>query len=194
MVITELKNALYFKNREEWSIWLEKNHDKLKEIWLIHYKKSSKKKGLNHFDAVKEALCYGWIDSKLKKIDDERYILRYSPRKEKSVWSKINKETAEKMIRLGRMKESGFEKINFAKKHGLWETAYTNIIRDRLPSDLKKALLTDKIAWSNFSNFANSYRNMYIGWVKNAKTNSTRKKRIDEVVKRSKINKKPGVE
>ena len=89
MAEDELANALLFKNRNEWRSWLEKNHATYTEVWLVHYKKSSGKKNLNHFDAVEEALCFGWIDSKLKKIDEERFILRYSPRKPKSIWSKI---------------------------------------------------------------------------------------------------------
>ena len=194
MTDIELVNALLFKNRNEWRSWLEKNYSIFNEIWLIHYKKSSRKKNLNHFDAVEEALCFGWIDSKLKKIDEERFILRYSPRKSKSVWSKINKENAEKMISLGKMTKAGFDKIEEAKKQGFWDTAYTNLVKERLPSDLKNALIVNNKAWNNFQNFANSYRNMYIGWVKNAKTEVTRKKRISEVVKRSLYNKKPGID
>ena len=194
MNVIELANALFFKNRDEWHNWLEKNHRAINEIWLIHYKKSSGKKGLNHFDAVEEAICFGWIDGKLKKIDEERFILRYSPRKSKSVWSKINKENAEKMISLGKMTKAGFDKIEEAKKQGFWDTAYTNLLREQLPSDLKNALIVNKKAWNNFQKFANSYRNMYIGWVKNAKTEKTRKKRISEVVKNSLENKKTGIE
>jgi len=194
MTNKELNNALLFKNKKDWRNWLEKNHKTANEVWLIHYKKSSDKMSFNHFDAVEEAICFGWIDSKLKKIDQERFILRYSPRKLKSPWSKINKETAEKMISLGRMTESGFNKIKEAKKQGFWNSAYTNLVKEKLPSDLKNALIKDKKAWDNFQNFANSYRNMYIGWVKNAKTDETRNRRIFEVVKRSSDNKKPGVE
>jgi len=187
-------NALLFKNRNEWRSWLEKNHTTSNEVWLIHYKKSLGKKSLNHFDAVEEALCFGWIDSKLKKLDEEKFILKYSPRKSKSVWSKINKENAEKMISLGKMTQAGLDKIEEAKKQGFWDTAYTNLIKERLPSDLKKALIVNKTAWNNFQNFANSYRNMYIGWIKNAKTKETRKKRISQVVKNSLDNIKPGIE
>ena len=144
MTDIELANALIFKNRNEWRSWLEKNHTIFNEAWLIHYKKSSDKKSLNHFDAVEEALCFGWIDSKLKKIDEERYILKYTPRKSKSVWSKINKENAEKMISLGKMTKAGFDKIEEAKKQGFWDTAYTNLVKERLPSDLKNALIVNK--------------------------------------------------
>jgi len=186
--------SLHFKNRNEWRKWLEINHKNIKEVWLIHYKKPSNKKSINHFEAVEEALCFGWIDSKLKKIDEERFILRYSPRKQKSVWSKINKEKAEELITSGKMTKSGLEKIKDAKKQGLWDTAYTNLVKDRLPSDLKNSLMQNKTAWINFQKFANSYRNMYIGWVKGAKTQETRKRRISEVVKRAAKNKKPGIE
>mgnify|MGYP001576358816 CR=1 FL=1 len=189
-----LEEALLFNDRNEWRSWLEKNHMNTKEVWLLHYKKQSKKQTLDHIDAVEEALCFGWIDSKLKKIDQERYILKYSPRKQKSVWSKINKENAEKMIASGKMTHAGLEKIEETKKHGLWDTAYTNKLKERIPLDLKKALLADSIAWDNFQHFANSYRNMYCGWVKNAKTNETRKRRIAQVVERSQNNKKPGEE
>jgi uncharacterized protein YdeI (YjbR/CyaY-like superfamily) len=194
MTDIDLTDALLFENRNEWRFWLEKNHTVTNEVWLLHYNKLSGKKCLNHFDAVEEALCFGWIDSKLKKIDDERFILKYSPRKSKSVWSKINKDNAEKMISLGKMTPAGFDKIEEAKKQGFWDTAYTNLVKERLPSDLKKALIVNKKAWNNFQNFANSYRNMYIGWVKNAKNEETRKKRISKVVKSSLDNKKLGIE
>jgi uncharacterized protein YdeI (YjbR/CyaY-like superfamily) len=186
--------SLHFKNRYEWRKWLEINHKNIKEVWLIHYKKPSNKKSINHFEAVEEALCFGWIDSKLKKIDKESFILKYSPRRPKSIWSKINKEKAEELIALGKMTKSGLEKIKDAKKQGLWDTAYTNLVKDRLPSDLKNSLMQNKTAWINFQKFANSYRNMYIGWVKDAKTQETRKRRISEVVKRAAKNKKPGIE
>jgi len=153
MIKVNLNNTLLFENKKKWRIWLENHHSKKNEIWLIHYKKSSNKKSINHYDAVEEALCFGWIDSTLKKIDEERYVLRYTPRKEKSVWSKINKETAEKMILLGKMTDSGLKTINLAKKHGLWKLAYTNKVKEKIPSDLQKALIIDKTAWNNFQNF-----------------------------------------
>lgn len=189
-----LEGALSFNNREEWRAWLKKNHSIVQGVWLVHYKKSSGKTTLNHFEAVEEALCFGWIDSTLKKIDEERFILKYSQRKPKSVWSKINKEKAEAMIKSGKMTQAGLEKINEAKRHGLWDAAYTNTVKEQIPSDLKQALLKDPVAWDHFRHFANSYRNMYCGWVKAAKTEKTRKRRIASVVERSQHNKKPGIE
>ena len=185
-----IENALFFNNRNEWRTWLEKNHTTTKGVWLIHYKKRSGKATLNHIEAVEEALCFGWIDSTLKRIDEERFILKYSPRKSKSVWSKINKEKSEVMITSGKMTKAGLEKIQEAKRQGSWDNAYTNKVKERLPSDLKHVLMTDEEAWEHFQQFANSYRNMYCGWVKAAKTKETRKRRITEVVNRSRQNKK----
>jgi len=139
-------NLIIFKNREEWRSWLEKNHNKFDEVWLVHYKKPSSKKSINHVEATEEALCFGWIDSKLKKIDEESFILKYSPRKPKSIWSKINKEKAEKLISLGKMTQAGLDKIDEAKKRRLWDSAYTNKTKERLLSDLKQALTSNRKA------------------------------------------------
>jgi len=182
--------AIIFKDRSEWRSWLEKNYDREDRVWLFHLKKGSEKVGVTHEEAVEEALCFGWIDSKLKSVDEEKYALKYSPRKAGSVWSRINKEKAEEMIRAGKMTGAGLEKIEEAKRVGSWQKAYTNIKRDRIPADLKEALMENGSAWNNFENFANSYRNMYIGWVINAKTSETRRKRIARVVKQSIENKK----
>jgi uncharacterized protein YdeI (YjbR/CyaY-like superfamily) len=183
-------NALFFENREDWRSWLEKNHDKETEVWLVHYKKSPGKRGMTLEESVEEAICFGWIDGKLRKMDDERFVLRFSPRKAKSVWSKINKERAERLTESGRMTDAGLAKIEEAKKSGFWNLAYTNKIKEAMPSDLKKALMKDKRAWENFQRFANSYRNMYIDWVNAAKTDETRRRRIKKTVEQSLQNKK----
>ena len=186
--------VLNFKDKKQWRSWLETNHKHFTEVWLIHCKKSSSKKSISHIDAVEEALCFCWIDSKLKKIDEEKFILKYSPRKPKSVWSKINKEKAVELIASGKMTKAGLEKIEEAKKQGLWDKAYTNLLGEKLPFDLKISLMKNQTAWNNFQNFANSYRNMYIYWVNDAKTKETRKRRINEVVRRVEQNNKPGIE
>jgi uncharacterized protein YdeI (YjbR/CyaY-like superfamily) len=185
-----MDNMLSFRNREDWRFWLKENYDKENYVWLTLYKKKFRKKGMTLDDAVEEAICFGWIDGKLKRLDNERFILRFSPRKAKSVWSMINKERAKKLIELGRMTPAGLDKIKEAKKNGLWESAYTNKIKEDVPIDLKEALMKEKKAWENFQRFANSYRNMYIGWVKGAKTTETRRKRIKKVVEQSALNKK----
>ena len=94
----ELSKALDFKDRQEWHRWLEQNHEKEAKAWLVIYKKSSKQTGFQYDEALEEALSFGWIDGKVKSIDEERFILRYSPRKANSVWSKINRYKAEQLI------------------------------------------------------------------------------------------------
>ena len=155
--------TIFCKNRDEWHTWLE------------------------------EALCFGWIDSIIKRIDDETYMQKYTPRKDKSIWSLVNKKRAEKMITEKKMGKAGLDKIEIAKENGQWEKAYTSKEIIEMPDYLEKALKTNETAWKNFNNFANSYQNMYIGWVSNAKRPETKEKRIIEVIKRSEKNKKPGI-
>ena len=114
----ELSEAFDFKNRQEWHKWLMQNHNKEKEAWLIIQKKHGSKIGIRYDKALEEALCFGWIDGKMKSIDEKKFILRYSPRKSRSVWSKINKDKAEILIAQDRMTTAGLAKIEEAKKNG----------------------------------------------------------------------------
>jgi uncharacterized protein YdeI (YjbR/CyaY-like superfamily) len=190
----EFENAIYFKDKADWRQWLEKNHADSNDVWIIHYKKHSGVPSVSIAEAGEEALCFGWIDSKMKSIDADKFILKYSPRRPKSAWSKINRERAEKMITLGKMTFAGLAAIEIAKKNGNWEAAYTNTAGNEMPSDLKEALEASPSASSNFESFANGYRHTYIRWVNSAKTAETRRKRIAEVVSYSLLNKKPGIE
>jgi uncharacterized protein YdeI (YjbR/CyaY-like superfamily) len=185
--------ALHFENRQQWRQWLEANHATELEAWLVHFKKGSPTAGVSLDDAVEEALCFGWIDSKLMSIDKQKFLLRYAPRKRDSVWSQINKERAERLIASGEMTDAGMVKITEARRRGLWEAAYTSRNQDIIPPDLRAALVTNELAMANFEKFANTYRNAYIGWVTGARTTATREKRISEVVERSAHNQKPGI-
>ncbi|MFC1942253.1 YdeI family protein [Chloroflexota bacterium] len=189
----DLGKALDFQSSQEWRKWLQLHHNIDNEVWLLIYKRRSSKTGISYNGALEEALCFGWIDGKMQSIDEDKFFLRFSPRKAKSVWSKINKEKAELLTVQRRMTDAGLAKIEEAKKNGLWETAYTNKKKDTIPNDLEVALSQNSLAWDNFHSFANSYRNMYIGWVTGAKIEETRKRRIAEVVKRATLNKKPGI-
>ena len=163
-------------------------------IWLIYYKKHVNKQSILYEEAVEEAICFGWIDSQVNRIDDKRFMQKYTPRKPGSVWSMINKERAQRMIKKGSMTSAGSESIAQAKKSGWWQKAYTSRKKLSIPEELKKTLQKNKKAWENFTNFANTYQNMYIGWVLDAKREETRKRRIKDVVKRSALNKKAGIE
>lgn len=174
-----------FTNREEWRKWLEENGASEKEVWVIIYKKNSEPKGLRYQEAVEEAICYGWIDSKMQSIDASRFRQRFSPRKKNSIWSKLNKETAEKMIQKGKMTPAGFKKINEAKSNGKWDTAYSSKTAPAIPEDLAKALKENEPAWNNFNEFSNSTKLQYVYWVNSAKKDETRRKRITAVVERA---------
>lgn len=183
-----MTKQLYFADRDDWRAWLEQNHATEKEAWLVHYKKHSDKPGIPYEDAVEEALCFGWIDGLLRSIDGEKYTLRYSPRRIKSIWSEANIKRAESMIQQGRMTEAGRTKVNQAKESGEWHNATLREMLE-IPPDLDKALETDKQARSNFKRLPPSRRKQLIWWVTSAKKEETRRRRINEVVQLSKENK-----
>jgi len=186
--------TLYVVNRDDWRAWLKKNHNSQKEIWLIYYKKHTGKPRIPYDDAVEEALCFGWIDSTVKRIDEEKYAQKFTPRNEKSNWSELNKKRARKMIKAGRMDQAGLAKFKQAGNQKK-EKSKDAPPKKRLvvSPDLKKALSANKKALENFNNFAPSYRRLYIGWITAAKRPETREKRIKQTVKWSAENKKPGM-
>ena len=186
--------TLCFKSGGEWRKWLEANHGLQREVWLKHSKSRSDGICFGMSEAVEEALCFGWIDSKLVSLDKDYFALRYSPRKPNSVWSRANREKAERLLESGRMTSSGLALIDEAKRRGAWDTAYADKEPEDVPPDLRESLSKDVRAWANFLSFPNSQRNMYIRWVTGAKTQETRRRRIAEVTSRSASNRRPGVE
>ena len=188
-----LEGAVVPADSLEWRKWLEENHSTSSEAWLVFYKRNSGRANLSYDEALEEAICFGWIDGKVRTVDEERYMQRFSPRRPGSVWSKRNREIAGELVSAGRMTPAGLSKIEEARKNGKWDTAYPKRPVQTLPDDLREALEADPEAWEFFRNLANSYRNNYIGWVNAAKTEPTRQKRMAEVVKRSRLNQKPGM-
>jgi uncharacterized protein YdeI (YjbR/CyaY-like superfamily) len=182
---------LYFVSSAEWREWLEHNHKAATEAWLVHYKKGTKKPGVSYREALDEALCFGWIDTKLKSLDKESFKLRWVPRQPGSLWSKQNKDRAEELVEQGRMTGAGLASIEEARKSGNWDKAYTLLTRWDTPEDLRKALAQNPQALAQFEAWANSHRNQYIHWVNSARTQATRDKRIAEVVRRAEANIKP---
>lgn len=140
-------------------------------------------------NAVKVAICYGWIDSTVRKIDDERRKQTFTPRKDKSVWSKINKNYIDELIANNLMHESGLKKIEIAKQNGSWESldAVENL---EIPSDLQTAFYKNKIAEENYHNFSKTYRKSYLYWLNQAKREETRQNRILEIISLCEQNKK----
>lgn len=175
---------------EEWRRWLEKNHRTSLGVWLIYYKVKSGKPSVQYSEAVKEALCFGWIDSKVKSLDEERYMQIITPRKPKSVWSKLNKQYIEELIEQGLMTTFGLEKIEAAKQDGSWNSldAIEALI---IPSDLKQALEANKTAKDYFEAFSNSSKKNILFWIDSAKRPETRLKRIEQTVNSAVQNKSP---
>ena len=177
-----MSKALHVNKREDWRQWLEKNHDKEREVWLIFYKKHTGQPRVPYDDAVEDALCFGWIDSIVKRIDDEKYAQKFTPRKRDSKWSELNKKRVKKMIQEGRMTEAGLALINAAKKSGKWEQVISQPKEFAIPPEVIKAISANKKAWENFNNLAPSYKKQYIGWITTAKKEETRQRRLKEAV------------
>jgi uncharacterized protein YdeI (YjbR/CyaY-like superfamily) len=173
---------LYVTDREQWRNWLSENHAAEAGIWLIFYKKETSKPSIEYEAAVEEALCFGWIDSIIKKIDAERYARKFTPRSDKSIWSALNKKRVNKMIKQGRMTEIGLAKIKAAKKTGLWDKDARPQISLDIPPEFAKALARNKKAKQNFDKLAPSYRRHYIGWITVAKRPETKQRRIAESI------------
>lgn len=175
------KPILYFKNDTEWRNWLHENHDTHKAVYLIFYKVSSDAESMRWEEAVKVAICYGWIDSTVKKLDEERRQQLFTPRKDNSVWSKLNKTYVTELIEKKLMHKSGLQKIEIAQKNGSWESldAVENL---EVPKDLQLAFDKNKIAFSNYENFSKSYRKNYLAWLNQAKREETRQNRIKQII------------
>ncbi|WP_293873402.1 YdeI/OmpD-associated family protein [Flavobacterium sp.] len=177
----EEKEHLYFKNAQEWTEWLHENHLISTGVYLIFYRVDSSFESMRWEEAVQVAICFGWIDSTVKKLDDERRRQMFSPRKDKSVWSKLNKTYIQKLISDNLMHQSGFKKIETAKLNGSWESldAVENL---EIPLDLEVAFFNNKTAFTNYNSFSPSYRKNYLYWLNQAKRQQTRQDRIVEII------------
>lgn len=177
----EVVEQFYAPDRKTWRKWLEKNHAKKQGVWLIYYKKESGKPRVAYAEAVEEALCFGWIDSRPNALDAERYMQLFSPRKPKSPWSKLNKERAERLIKAGLMAPAGMDKIEQAKKNGTWDS-YDEVEVLTMPPDLERALDANPAAKRNFEAFPPSSKKNILWWIASAKRPETRTRRIQETV------------
>ena len=174
-------NAIHPKTRAEWRRWLEQHHTQNEGVWLISYKKAAGKPRFDYEEAVEEALCYGWIDSRGNKLDDERSMLWFAPRKPGTGWSKLNKGRIEKLIAAGAMRPAGMSKVEAAKQDGSWN-ALDGVEALEIPPDLKKAFAANKTAKQYFDAFPRSVKRAILEWIASAKKPETRTKRIDETV------------
>jgi uncharacterized protein YdeI (YjbR/CyaY-like superfamily) len=185
------------KTRRQWRQWLEKNHSVCSGIWFTFYKKETGKPRVGYDEAVEEALCFGWIDSLPRKLDEERSMLKFTPRKPKSVWSKLNKSRIEKLTAQKQMMQAGLASVLLAKKNGSWDilTASDNAAENNeLPQDLEKILAKNKKAKNNFLQFSFSIRKQFLSWLDSAKRPETREARLKQTVLMAAANKKPGLQ
>jgi uncharacterized protein YdeI (YjbR/CyaY-like superfamily) len=179
--VGELK-TLYVTNRKEWRDWLEKNFDKESEIWLVYPKKSSGKPRIEYNEAVEEALCFGWIDSQAKSIDENTSAQRFSPRRPSSSYSQANKERLKWLYEKGLLHPSV---IDAARK----------IIEEKFvfPTNILEAIKNDKTAWENYIKFSESYRRIRVAYIEGARNRPDEfKKRLNNFIEKCRANKQIG--
>ncbi|EAR01661.1 YdeI/OmpD-associated family protein [Maribacter sp. HTCC2170] len=172
----------YFENDKEWRAWLDKNHLTVRGVYLIFYKKGHEKESMNWEEAVRVALCYGWIDSTVKSLGDGKRQQYFCKRKPKGTWSKVNKLHIKDLTKLGLMHESGLKAINSAKSNGSW-TLLDDVENGIVPKNLQNAFKQSPIAFKHFQNFTFGQRKSYLYWLKQAKREETQQKRIKEIIK-----------
>lgn len=179
--------SYYARNRSTWRRWLSRNAARKDFIWLIIYHQNGSRPSVYYNEAVEEALCFGWIDSKPNKRDSESYYLYFARRKPKSNWSKLNRERAAKMILSGKMTPAGQQAIDLAKERGTWMALdpVDNLI---IPPDMKLLFKKNPVARKNFEAFSPSAKRGILEWILNAKRAETRKRRIDETIRLAALN------
>jgi uncharacterized protein YdeI (YjbR/CyaY-like superfamily) len=180
--VTKRYEEFHAHSRADWRAWLAEHHDSSEGVWLVTYKKGTGKPGVTYDEAVEEALCFGWIDSRPSKLDDQRSRLLYTPRRPKSPWSTLNKTRIEQLIAEGLMTPAGLAKIEQAKRDGSW-AIYDAIEAVTMPPDLEAALAAVPGAAETFRGFSASATKQLLWHVESAKRPETRAKRIAEIVR-----------
>lgn len=169
-------------SREELRAWLEAHHEQSESIWLATYKKAAGDKYVSYNAIVEEALCFGWVDSRPAALDELRSMLLLSPRRPGSAWSKLNKDRVKKLRRAGLMTPAGQAKVDQAKADGSW-SFLDDVEALVIPDDLGAMLEKDGAAMRNFESFSDSSKKNILQWIKTAKREATRAKRIAETVR-----------
>ena len=164
--------------------WLEKNHSRKESVWLVTLKKGFGSRYISYDDLVDELICFGWVDSLPKNLDEEKTMRRISPRNPKSNWSKVNKQRDERLTKAGKMEEPGLKVVALAKSNGAWNFL-DDVEQLIIPDDLDAALKKNAKAMFFFDRFPKSSKRNILEWIKNAKQESTRKRRITETVKKA---------
>ena len=185
----EERPELYFEDASLWRAWLHDNHKAYSGVYLIFYKIDHPQRSMRWEEAVKVALCYGWIDSTVKSLGGGKRRQYFCPRNPKSAWSALNKSYIKELEAEGLMHESGWAVIKEAKKNGAW-TAYDDVEKGIIPGDLQKAFDANPRAYENYSNFSWTFKKSYLHWLNDAKREATRQKRIKQIIALCRANKK----
>lgn len=182
--------TFYPVSRQAWRAWLEENHRSKQSVWLVYYKKKTSMASITWSEAVDEALCFGWIDSKAKPLDEEKFMQFFSRRKPRGTWSKVNKEKIKRLIDAELMSEAGFETIEAAKQNGSW-TILDEVEELIVPEDLQNAFNTWLGSEEYFSGLSKSVRKAMLQWLVLARQPETRQKRISEIAELASQKRKP---
>ncbi len=190
---TDPKPAFCAASRQEWRSWLEKHHTRESQVWLVYFKKHTGKPSLSYTESLEEALCFGWVDGIKRRIDEERYAHRFSPRRQKSRWSPTNILLARRLIAEGKMTPVGLDSFNRRVSYDdeFVKAKKASVIS--LGSELERRLRANKAAWRFFNDLAPGYKRQYIDWLVSAKKSLTRERRLTEAIKLLADNKKLGM-
>lgn len=185
---------IYIQDTAEWRSWLQANHEKAEEIWLVFYKKETGLPSIPYEDAVEQALCFGWIDSLIKKLDENQYARKFTPRREGSKWSASNKKRVKKMIDSGMMTPHGMKLVESAKRIGTWDKPEKKPDLDfKIHPEFTKALQDNPEAQESFNNLPPTHQKQYITWIGIAKRRDTRERRIKQSIDLLKQGRKLGL-
>ncbi|MBP6978689.1 MAG: YdeI/OmpD-associated family protein [Bacteroidales bacterium] len=189
----------YFDSRKSFRNWLEENHNRSLGIWMIFYKKHVNIDCIEYNEALEEALCFGWIDSIIKKVDDDQYLRKFTPRTNVSKWSDLNKRMLLSLINEDKMTEAGLKKIDIYLKTGKvdWDVKSPKRANEKkefhIPDFILKELVKNEPALTNFNNLAQTYKRHYILWITDAKREETILSRLKESIELLKENRKLGL-
>ncbi len=173
---------MLFEQQQDWADWLEQQHTTSAGVWLKHAKKDSGHASVSYAEALDTALCYGWIDGQKKAFDDSFWLQKWTPRGKKSIWSKINRDKAEKLIANGNMRPAGQLAIDAAKADGRWQAAYDSATTSTVPEDFQTALEQNELAKAFFATLNSQNRYAILFRIQTAKKPETRAKRIQQFI------------
>ena len=188
MVLSKALKTLDARTLEQWRSWLAAHHDSESEVWLVFHKRHTGRASIAYEDALDEALCFGWVDSLIKRLDDARYARKFTPRTPHSKWSTVNRKRYAQLQASGRLMPAGLNRAPTDRGYDAPRPSASKV-----PQYIQEALRKRPRAWSYFESLAPSYRRMYIGWIDSAKQQETKMRRLEEAIRLLAAGKKLGL-